>query len=272
MKNENNENVDAQRALTRCLARARLLIDERRLAQARDILREGAILLPDQAELYNALGHVLTQMKDYEAAAAAYRQRAHLTPSMVTWQELGRALLLQGDQERNDRDARARLYNEAVTAFKEAVRLSPWYPKAHYHLGSALIRCNDFEAALIAYTEATKLDPAFAAAFSGQAFVHFCQGHLTRCTDAYKTAITLRPGDSSAHHGLGCALLKTGRIEEALVSFQEAARLTPGSGKYLRSLGDALEQVGDLKAAASARRRADQITEPSQPSRRLLPP
>src|SRR5207245_1053825 len=82
----------------------------------------------------------------------------------------------------------------AVAEYREALRLRPNFPEAHFALGNAE---ND-------------------------------QGKLAEAVEEYRKGLRLRPGDPAAHINLGAALNKQGKPAEAEAECREALRLEPG--------------------------------------------
>jgi tetratricopeptide (TPR) repeat protein len=89
-------------------------------------------------------------------------------------------------------DAKGQL-DEAIAEYREAIRLRPEYPLAHYNLGNAL---RD-------------------------------QGKHTEAEAEYREAIRLRPEDPDAHMNLGCALRDQGRFAEARKTISRCLELLP---------------------------------------------
>ena len=82
---------------------------------------------------------------------------------------------------------------EAIAAYRTAIRLKPDYAEAHYNLGIAL---HD-------------------------------QGKLEEAIAEYRTAIRLKPDYANAHYNLGLALHDQGKLEEAIAEYRAAIRLKP---------------------------------------------
>ncbi|MCU0880484.1 MAG: tetratricopeptide repeat protein, partial [Pirellulaceae bacterium] len=136
------------------------------------------------------------------------------------------------------------LMDEAIAAQREAVRLVPKHSDYHNNLGLTLSKAGRVDEAIAAFREATKLDPSASA-------YHFNLGHnLTKtkdsdaAIDALRIAIRLDPKSASAHHVLGIALMQKGNMDEAIAAYGEAVRLKPDDPDYRRGLGSVLRDRG----------------------------
>lgn len=114
----------------------------------------------------------------------------------------------------------------ASVEFREALRLRPDFPEAHYNLGLTEIADiygkTDWQAAMA----------------------------------EFRVAIELRPDYAEAHHALGAALLETGALAAAVVEFRAAVNLNAHSPQNHLDLGKALAQTGDAQAAIAEYREA----------------
>jgi predicted O-linked N-acetylglucosamine transferase (SPINDLY family) len=133
--------------------------------------------------------------------------------------------------------------NEAAGRFREALRLQPNFPDAHYHLGYALFRLGKLDGAIAAYRQATRLRPDFVEALNN---LSIALRHQTRAAEAEpvcREAVRLRPNSPEVHINLGMALLDLGRSEEALASLRHARDLQPESAQAHNHLGIALRRL-----------------------------
>jgi tetratricopeptide (TPR) repeat protein len=88
-----------------------------------------------------------------------------------------------------------RRWDEAVEAYRDAVRARPADAEAQRRLGHALLHLG---------------------------------GRPAEAIGPLQEAIRLRPDDTAAHVELGTALAALGRASEAVAAFEEGARLDPG--------------------------------------------
>jgi tetratricopeptide (TPR) repeat protein len=136
------------------------------------------------------------------------------------------------DQQRND---------EAITAYREAVRRDPGNAVAQYGLGVAYSRTGADDQAIAAYREAIRLQPDNVDAYYGLGVVSERKGHDDAAIAAFREVIRRRPEDAMAYYGLGAASARQGHDEQAISAYREAIRLKP-------SLTDAHYQLGTIYA------------------------
>ncbi|MDV2502756.1 MAG: tetratricopeptide repeat protein [bacterium] len=79
-----------------------------------------------------------------------------------------------------------RLYEEAVTAFKEAIRLKPDFAKAHLNLGVAYGSLSRYEEAIAAYKEAIRLKPDYAGAHYNLGLAYLLIGNLEAALEQHE--------------------------------------------------------------------------------------
>ncbi|MCA3418267.1 MAG: tetratricopeptide repeat protein [Roseomonas sp.] len=113
------------------------------------------------------------------------------------------------------------------------MEVNPRHAAAHSNHGSALIRLNRYEDALISLDRAIALDP-------NRANTHKNRGvaltHMKRLKDsvaAFDRAIALDPDDAEAHNHRACALMDQFKLEDALAGIEKALSLRPGSPAFL---------------------------------------
>jgi len=141
------------------------------------------------------------------------------------------------------------LYQEALQAFKQAIRLEPDYAKAHNNLGVAYYKLGLYQEALQAYKQAIRLKPDYAEAHYNLGVTYGELGLHQEALQAYKQAIRLKPDYVDAYNNLGDAYGKLGLYQEALQAFKQAIRLKPDYAMAHYNLGYAYYLKGDTDSA-----------------------
>lgn len=167
-------------------------------------------------------------------------------------------------------------YQEAITAFEEAIALQPNLAQAHYGKGISL-ESKEFlrelqyleqpfteeepidldretsEQALAAFAKTTELDPKFELAWRKQGVLLQELERYPEALAAYDKAIALNPTDDRLHYFRGSLLwLELGRPSEAVAAFTNAIAIKPDviyymsrSGAYLM-LGNSQSAINDM--------------------------
>ena len=124
---------------------------------------------------------------------------------------------------------------EAIAAYRQAIKLQPDDAVAYYNMGNALSDQKKLEEAIAAYRKAIELDPKFAAAYNGLGNRFSDLGKKEDAIAAYRKALSL-PDDTSAtpttahaaaHNNLGFLYQQQGKLKEALAEYEAALKIDP---------------------------------------------
>jgi Flp pilus assembly protein TadD len=152
---------------------------------------------PKHWKAHNNLALAAIDIGELEVAEAHYRDSLAIKPQPAIYNDLGFVLERQG------------LSDEAVEAYRKAIKLDPGSASAHYNLGSSLARSGQFAEA---------------------------ERHLRR---ALKTS-----PNAQTYTGLGIVLWQTGRTDEAIVNLRAAIEADPNNEAAHRTLAQVLESLG----------------------------
>jgi tetratricopeptide (TPR) repeat protein len=133
---------------------------------------------------------------------------------MIMAGELGR----QGDR------------TNAIAQYREAIRLNPMLPGAHFELAEQLRSSSD--AALNAqaedeYKAALKVNPYDVASWRRLGELLSAKGDFQTAEENFKKALALQPKDSDAKTGLAIVLLSTNRTNDAIALLESAVKDDP---------------------------------------------
>ncbi len=138
---------------------------------------------------------------------------------------------------------------EAIPFFREALRLDPDFPAAHYNLGAALERSGHGAEAVEHYKQAALLRPDYVDAHIKLANALLRANDLQGAITHYEQALRIKPDDAEVHYNLGIALARLGRPEQAMGHWEQTLRIKPDYAEAHYNLGVALEQAGRLPDA-----------------------
>jgi predicted O-linked N-acetylglucosamine transferase (SPINDLY family) len=135
-------------------ARSAYLIGQGRQQEALPLLGQGTRHHPGDAEMWNNLGIVLSDLGRHDEAVAQFRRALRIAPGQADpLANLANALLKCGTLE------------GAIAAARQAAAADPGHPQAFNTLGAALLRAGDKEAALEALSAAVSNSPESLAVF-----------------------------------------------------------------------------------------------------------
>ena len=148
----------------------------------------------------------------------------------------------------------------AEQELREALRLAPDFPDAHYNLGSVLQAQGSTRQAIGAYRRAIALEPTYSEAHNNLGALLDTSGDRENALAHYRLAVEFGPRESAAHYNLGVALMARRQpdepITEAVEAFRQAVALDPDYPEAHASLGAALLVEGDPEGAIAEYERA----------------
>jgi tetratricopeptide (TPR) repeat protein len=150
----------------------------------------------------------------------------------------------------------------AIWHLKEAVRLQPNYPKAHYNLGRLYIGKGEFDRAIEHLQKTVAVERDHAGAWSGLGDVFLVKGKARKAIGCYERALDLAPESPDSWSGLGWILATC--PDASLRNGERAVQLsTKGVGLSerkdpfaLRTLAAAYAEAGQFDQATAVARQA----------------
>jgi protein O-mannosyl-transferase len=107
---------------------------------------------------------------------------------------------------------------------------------AYARLGQVFSKEGRTDEAISQYRQALKLNPDAADTHYNLANALYRKGLLGEAISEYQENLRLNPNDAGGHNNLGIALFRAGRRQEAIAHFQEALRLKPDYDEVRRNL------------------------------------
>jgi tetratricopeptide (TPR) repeat protein len=142
-------------------------------------------------------------------------------------------------------------FDEAITAYREAVRLFPGHARAHGCLGGVYLKQGRLDEAVRELTGAIRLDPKTSEDRISLGIALNRLGKEKDAVDQMLEAIRLEPDSAKAHYNLGRLYATTGQIDDAMVQFAIAVRLEPESAENHYNLGTVLATQGKMNEAVA---------------------
>ena len=185
-----------------------------------------------------------TQVRHWKNGITLFEHAISVTknesPSFViVYNNLGHAL------------ASEKQYEEAVTQYRQGIKINPYYSKAHNNLGHALNELKRYDEAIEHYQQAISIEANYAEAYNNLANALGKKGKLKESIAYYNEAIRFKGDYAEAHFNLGVTLGQQGRFEEAIGQYQKAVQIKPDFVRAHNNLASLLGQRGDFVGAIS---------------------
>ena len=148
----------------------------------------------------------------------------------------------------------------AMEELREAIRLAPDFPDAHYNFAGALQVQGAVEEAIAAYRRAIEIEPGYGEAHNNLGALLETVGDRANAVSHYRLAIQFLPRLAAAHYNLATALLAGGQpgeaVVEAIAAYRQAIEFQTGYAAAHHGLGAALLADGQPAAAVAEYRQA----------------
>jgi len=219
--------------------------DAQLLERARNAAEQARRLNDRLAEVHTSLGTIDSHTGLTDGAIIELKRALQLAPnSDEVWRRLG---FVYGNGGH---------YEDEASAYREAVRINPYFWANHSGLGTSYLDLGRNENALAEFQQAARLAPPDVPtgwANSGSALYRL--GRLEECVNAFQKAISISP-KASYYSFLGVAYFYEGRLAEATQAFETAVKKDPNQVQSWVNLGDAYRQSASREKASEAYDRA----------------
>ena len=230
------------------------------LAVAERLYRQVVELDANQAQALHYLGLIVHQRNEGEAIDLLRRAVIVNPGDAPCWNNLGNMLQEGGRLQ------------EAIVAYREAVRLVQDHVNALYNLAVSLLDAGDAAGSVASFRQALQHEPRDGEMWNaiGEAFTlnqQFDEGR--RC---FETALAMKPDHVKAHNNLGYNLLMSGEMEPARSCFEKALEFEPDNAsalEYLSSMQGFGENDEDLLIRISALANRESVPIPQRVSYRF---
>ncbi len=162
--------------------------------------------------------------------------------------DAARAAFLRGEAAL----ARGR-WDDAASAYREALAETPGYPSALNGLGSVLFRKGQVQEALTSFREAAQADPGFKMAWFNLGYAARKAGDAATAAQAYERYTQLELGDADGYYGLGESYRQLGQKPQAIAAYQAyiAREHRKGEQVWVRKASEHLKTLGAEPLPAS---------------------
>ncbi len=182
---------------------------------ARDVwIRLQSAFTPDSPEYWWAVGRMAEQQQDWAKAAEAYRSAAQVSE---TDKEALSFRLREGSMW-----LRAKRYEEAEQAYREAIRLAPEKPGGYLGLGHVYRQQERYDEAIAAYKKAQETSPKDYRPLYYMGLTIWAKNHSDEALSYFDQALALKPGNSTVLYNKANVLDKLKRRSEAIDVLSQA--------------------------------------------------
>lgn len=143
-------------------------------------------------------------------------------------------------------------YAGAAREFRRSIGLSPYsqnISKSYDFLVQSLLKLDKTAEAVTAYKQAIKLDPDNDAYYLNLGNIYFSQNQYQEAFAEYKRAVQLNPLSATNFYSLGQCALSLGQYQEAEQAFKKAAVMLPGNADINLALGQTYRQMENYNEA-----------------------
>ena len=200
---------------------------------------------PDNADVYNLKGDVLSDLKRYGEALTAFERAIQLDPNSAT------AYKNKGVTLKN-----LKHYEEALANYERAIQLDPTLASAYGNKVVALMHLERYEEAMAACEQAFQLGLNSAVALANKGSILFALKRHEGALATLEQAIQLDPGNAEIYNHKGIMLHELKRFEEALTAFERAIQLGPNLAITYSNKGNTLVMLKRYEEALAALERA----------------
>lgn len=141
------------------------------------------------------------------------------------------------------------MYDDAIAAYKEAIKLDPNYARGHLVLGEAYGEKGMYDEAIAEHKRAIEINPRYAAAHNNLGIAYAHKGLYDEAIAAYERAVALAVFPQ-VHNNLGRAYYYKGMYDEAIAAFEKAIEVEPKHASAYYNLAMVYYEKGEYEVAA----------------------
>ena len=224
------------------------LLNSNKLDEAKKEVDKKIINFPESSILYNILGAVFNNQKQFNKSIKSYNKSLEINPNYAqAYNNLGIAYHKISKQK------------EAIENYKKAINLKKNFSEAYNNLGNAMRDIDKPKDALTNYDKAIKYNSNYAEAYNNIGSTYEMLGDIKNALNNYEKATKIKPNYAEAYNNIGTLLSGITRFDESLLNFKKAISLKPTYEKSYNNLGNLLNDLGKYDEASEAYRKAIQL-------------
>jgi tetratricopeptide (TPR) repeat protein len=194
-------------------------------------------------KVYNALGHVFSDIEDYEQAVANFNKAIELNPKFAAaYLNRGRAYFEIGD------------IDKSLADLSKCLSIAPTFDVAYHIRGRIYSKLGRFGEAIEDFTTAIKtfqngpigkfmnvmpfLDSHNVMSYTARGQAYFSISEYEKALEDFNKCITLEPEESHNYYLRGATFDHLDEMKEAVTDLSKAIELNPDSGLYYNYRGN----------------------------------
>ena len=208
------------------------------LQQASQICKKILQKRPKNADVFNMLGAICYQLRNFDDAAKYLKNAIALNPHHSdAYSNLGNVHQEQG------------LLDEAMICVKKSIELNPHNADAYNTLGMIFHKKGAIDSAIQAYQRALDIKPAYANAYHNLGVAFKEKGLFSESISFFEKALQFDTKNSDACFHIGMLLKETGKPDEAILFFQKGLQINPNHAAAYNLLGMIFGEKGQFDSA-----------------------
>ncbi|MEM1167813.1 MAG: tetratricopeptide repeat protein [Cyanobacteria bacterium P01_H01_bin.35] len=167
--------------------------------------------------------------------------------------------LVEVHVNQGDLFAQKQQWNQAISAYHQAIKIDPNFPWSYHKLGGALVQLKRWDEAVDAYRQVIAIEPNFPWSYNklGDALMEL--KIWQEAINVYRHFIEIKPDFPWSYKKLGKAFMELKIWQEAVTAYRHFITLKPDLYLPYKNLGDALIQLENWSEAVAAYRQAVEI-------------
>ncbi len=150
-------------------------------------------------------------------------------------------------------------YDDAIDAFRHALRINPKYAEAWNNLGDTYRKLNRYDGAIDAFRRALHINPKYAAAWNNLGVAYGELKHHNDAIEAFSQALRINPDDVDVWYNLGISCGDLNRYKDAIEAYHQVLYINPEDADAWYNLGVAYGELKHHNDAIEAYRQALRI-------------
>ncbi len=230
---------------------AEMLDGLRRRTEAAALYHQIVLLDPENIDALFQLGRIYSIKNDYSLSMQYYNKVLALREnnSPQTWFNIG---LVHTSTEH---------YEQALDAFRQAVKQNPEYEQAWNNLAEVHIQLEQYDLAIEALQQAIATNPEYSMAWFNLGVVYTNKNETENAIDALQKAVDIKPGFFSAQRSLAEHFVALEEYESAEILYREILKTQPHRKRMWHDLGITLRKQNNTDEAIQAFEKAIDLDE-----------